>query len=614
MAGEGWRAEPEREGWGLYVTPRAPLREARPRLAPQNGGGSDAPAYRSPTPSRHGRREVRFSEEPPEVYGDFEPRATKEKAPVGRQIPLEEFRPDSAKEEVRERSYYLRSRQRRQPRLQEAEMKTRRATRLQQQQHSQPPPLQPSPVTTRRGLRDSHSSEEDEPPSQTVLSPTVSKNTIRRTQTAVVSKDPVIGLCRPPLRSSRSDSSYKTNGNTKMSELEATSVQQKINFSEEGETEENDQDSSASDVTVVKVRSGDSVESGDQTTRSSSQYPESFWQSSQSPDFTAFDKQPLVLSSGYQKNPQEWVEKTTRIRTRMQTSSPGKRSIYGNFSDDDGVQKSELGNQSPSASSQQVTGQPQSASFVKVKWWWPLVLIAGLLIGCFLYTRTPEAETTAVQEFQNQMKQLMNKYQGQDEKLWKRSLTFLEKHLNSSHPRPQPAILLLTAARDAEEALKCLSEQIADAYSSFQSVPAIRIDGTGKATQDSDVVKQEVDEELSNGFRNGQNAAVVHRFESLPAGSTLIFYKYCDHENAAFKDVALVLTVLLEEETLGTSLGLKEIEEKVRDFLKLKFTNSDTPNSYKHMDPDKLSGLWSRISHLVLPVQPENDLKRGICL
>ncbi|XP_007104729.2 torsin-1A-interacting protein 1 isoform X1 [Physeter macrocephalus] len=608
MAGEGWRAEPEREGWGLYVTPRAPLREGRPRLAPQNGGGSDAPAYGTPTPSRHGRREVRFSEEPPEVYGDFEPRTAKEKAPVGRQIPLEEFRPDSAKEEVRERSYYLRSRQRRQPRFQEAEeMKTRRATRLQQQQHSQPPPLQPSPVTARRGLRDSHSSEEDEPPSQTVLSPTVSKKTIRRTQTPVVSKDPVISLCRPPLRSSRFDSSYKTNGNTKMSELEsefelfqeATSVQQKVNFSEEGEMEENDQDSSDSDVTVVKVRSGDSVESGDQTTRSSSQYPESLWQSSQSRDFTAFDKQPLVPSSGYQKNPQEWVEQTTRIRTRMQN---------------DGVQKSELGNQSPSTSSQQVTGQPKSASFVTVKWWWPLVLIAALLIGCFWYIHTPEAETTAVQEFQNQMKQLMNKYQGQDEKLWKRSLTFLEKHLNSSHPRPQPAILLLTAARDAEEALKCLSEQIADAYSSFRSVPAIRIDGAGKATQDSDVVKQEVDQKLSNGFQNGQNAAVVHRFESLPAGSTLIFYKYCDHENAAFKDVALVLTVLLEEETLGTSLGLKEIEEKVRDFLKVKFTNSDTPNSYKHMDPDKLSGLWSRISHLVLPVQPENDLKRGICL
>ncbi|XP_040119811.1 torsin-1A-interacting protein 1 isoform X4 [Oryx dammah] len=584
MAGEGRRAEPEREGWALYVTPRAPIREGRPRLAPQNGGSSDVPAYGTPTPSRHGRREVRFSEEPPEVYGDFEPRAAKEKARVGRPIPLEGFRPDSAKKEVRESAYYLRSRQRRQPRLHEAEeMQTRRATRLQEQLHSPPPPIRPSPVTTRRGLRDSHSSEEDEPPSQTVLSQTVTKKAIRRTQeTPVMSEDPPISLCRPPLRSSRS---------------EAASVHQKVNYLEEGETEENDQDSSDSDVTV-KVRSGDSVESEDQTTRSSSQYKESLWQSSQSGDFTAFDKQPLMLRSGYQKTPQEWVEQTTRIRTRMQNDS---------------VQKSELGNQSPSTSNQQMTGQPKSASSVKTKWYWPLFVIAALLIGSFWYTHPPEAETTAVQEFQNQMKQLMNKYQGQDEKLWKRSQTFLEKHLNGSQPRPQPAILLLTAARDAEEALRCLSEQIADAYSSFRSVPAIRIDGAGKATRDSDTVKEEVDQELSTGFRNGQNAAVVHRFESLPADSTLIFYKYCDHETAAFKDVALVLTVLLEEETLGTNLGLKEIEEKVRDFLKVKFTNSNTPNSYKHMDPDKLRGLWSRISHLVLPVQPENDLKRGIC-
>uniref|UniRef100_A0A8C9KE31 Torsin-1A-interacting protein 1 n=1 Tax=Panthera tigris altaica TaxID=74533 RepID=A0A8C9KE31_PANTA len=422
---------------------------------------------------------------------------------------------------------------------------------------------------------------EDEPSSQTILSQTVSKKTIQRTQEIpVLSEDPVISLCRRPLRSPRP---------------EATSSQQKVNFSE-GETEQDDQDSSDSDITILKVRSGDSLDSGDQTTKSS-QYPESLWRSSQSRDFITLDKQPSVLSSGYQKKPQEWLEQSTRIRTKMQNDS---------------IQKSELGNQFPSTSSQ--TGQPKSASFVKMKWWCLLVLVASFAIGSFLFVRTPEVKTTPVQEFQNQMKQLMNKYQGQDEKLWKRSLTFLERHLNSSQPRPQPAILLLTAARDAEEALKCLSEQIADAYSSFHSVRAIRIDGADKATQDSDTVKEEVDWELSNGFTNGQNAAVVHRFESLPAGSTLIFYKYCDHENAAFKDVALVLTVLLEEETLGTSLGLKEIEEKVRDFLKVKFTNADTPNSHKHMDPDKLSGLWSRISHLVLPVQPENALKSGICL
>lgn len=564
MEGERRRAEGLGEGWAIDVTPRAPIRELRRRLAPQNGDSSDAPAYGT-HPSRPGRREVRFSEEPPEVYGDFEPRVAKERSPGGRRTPPEKFRPDSAKEEVRESAYNLRSRPRRRRGPQEAgEMKTRRAARV--EQSSQQP--QPQASTSRREFRDSESSE-DESSSQIVTNQTTSKKTVRTPETS----SPLSNLCRPPLRSPRS---------------ETANIQQ-VCFSEEGETEDVLK-SSYSDVTV-RVISKNYAESSDEATRSYSHQEQPCL--SQSQDFTAHENQPSVLSSEYQRNPQ-----VIRMRTRQPYNS---------------IQESELGNQSLSTSSQQAAEQPQNESSVNIKLWL-LALVVALVSGVLWLRYTPAVETTAVQEFQNQMKQLRSKYQSQDEKLWKRGTTFLERHLNSSLPRLQPAILLLTAAQDAEEVLKCLSEQIADAYSSFRSVRAIRIDGARKAAQDSDEVKQQVDQELSDGFKNGQNAAVVHRFESLPAGSTLIFYKYCDHENAAFKDVALVLTVLLEEKTLEASLGLKEIEEKVRDFLKVKFTSSHTASSYNHMDPDKLNGLWSRISHLVLPVQPENALKGGSCL
>ncbi|NWY63738.1 TOIP1 protein, partial [Erithacus rubecula] len=135
---------------------------------------------------------------------------------------------------------------------------------------------------------------------------------------------------------------------------------------------------------------------------------------------------------------------------------------------------------------------------------WTLLL--GLLISILLLYvlwsgsqdgTSSRRDAEILQEFRARMEKLKNTYQSQDPDLWRRARASLEKRLNSSRVHLEPAILLLTAGQEAEKALRCLSNEIANAFASSQNATTISINGVDKAVQDSDAVKLQVDTELS---------------------------------------------------------------------------------------------------------------------
>ncbi|XP_031641332.1 torsin-1A-interacting protein 2-like isoform X3 [Oncorhynchus kisutch] len=244
-----------------------------------------------------------------------------------------------------------------------------------------------------------------------------------------------------------------------------------------------------------------------------------------------------------------------------------------------------------------------------------LVLLVAVAVSFITESRPENTVFNRTETFHRALKKVEVAFPGQRSELWRRSRIHLERHLQTTRPT-EPVSLMLTAGRRGEKTLHCLALQLASAFSSALNTSSIlHIDGASKAGQDSDQVKLDIDTQLGEAFEGDQPVAVIHRFEELPPGSTIIFYRYCDHENAAYKEALLIFTVLLGgEEELPASLGLSAVEEMVDDHLQDKFLSSDQPAAFDLMDLDKFSGLWSRISHLVLPVAAEERIEQRGCV
>ncbi|XP_048457598.1 torsin-1A-interacting protein 2-like isoform X2 [Rhincodon typus] len=267
-------------------------------------------------------------------------------------------------------------------------------------------------------------------------------------------------------------------------------------------------------------------------------------------------------------------------------------------------QQAKLDNQSDADEKNQ--GQP-SVFLVAVL----LVPIACVMLN-FLNQQESEVVENKLNIFLHNFGKVQKSFPNQDEQLWKKSKIMLQKHINMTI-HSEPSILMFAAAWNANETMHCLTGRIAGAYASAFNSRFLEIEGSSKKFLNSDEVKLDLDNQLMSWFGSGGKSAVIHHFQDLPPPSTLLFYKYCDHENAAFKDVSLLITILVDEEKLDPNLNFGLLEERVYDFLVTKFSISSQTGQYNILDIDKFSGLWSRIAHVILPVQPEKHIEENGC-
>ncbi|KAM8874388.1 uncharacterized protein AB9W97_015761 isoform 2-T2 [Spinachia spinachia] len=244
-----------------------------------------------------------------------------------------------------------------------------------------------------------------------------------------------------------------------------------------------------------------------------------------------------------------------------------------------------------------------------------LALVIAFLWQHLLQTQLPpqKDEVRQIDIFLGHLEKVKTEFPHQRAELWARSKIHLVRHLRTARPT-EPVSLILTAGRGGERTMRCLAQRLASAFSSSLNASVLHIDGASKASGDSDQVKLDIDSKLQGAFEGDKPVAVIHRFEELPPGATLIFYRYCDHENAAYKKTCMIFTVLLgEEDEIPAETHLTTVEEMVDDHLQKKFLAEGHPVSFDRMDLDKYGGLWSRISHLILPVAAEQSIEHGGC-
>ena len=222
-----------------------------------------------------------------------------------------------------------------------------------------------------------------------------------------------------------------------------------------------------------------------------------------------------------------------------------------------------------------------------------LLVLAGVCIFVAISLAPPEPEMKTdfdfVKIFENKITELQSSFTNQTDRFWRLLKNRGMAHLRNTNP-PQPLVLLLAAPPAAHDVVDCLATKLAQVLDPKHKRALAMIDGTEEKRYQGDKAKKKMDNLLIKKFKEGHRAALVHHLELLPPPSPLLFYSYCDDQNAPHKHVAIIFTVHLPAEP-DPSLSPKEAEGTVEKYL--------SNQVWGREDQDAVAALLSRIADTV---------------
>lgn len=232
-----------------------------------------------------------------------------------------------------------------------------------------------------------------------------------------------------------------------------------------------------------------------------------------------------------------------------------------------------------------------------------VVVIAYIFVPVFTPTHEPEMKSDfdLVTIFGNGVDELQQSFTNQTERFWMILKNRGLAHLRNKHPT-QPLVFLLAAPPPAHEWVDCLATKLAETLEPKWKRNLATIDGNQEKGNSADKTKEKMDEILEEKFKAGHRVALIHHLELLPPPSPLLFYSYCDDQNAPYKYVTIIFTVNLPDEP-SSSLSSMEAEGIVEEYL--------ANEVWSKVDKDAVSALLSRIATTVALMNGEstNSLK-----